>query len=156
MIVHCPSCGYSRTSSDTSPATQCPACGIVFEEWLASSKARPTNRQVVPVTDSRPTPKAGSVAKWWHFVLAGVVLLFWIAVISNQQQTTSSLSSVIQMSTEGIEMTRTNILAKGYPCDSISAVIKLPTADGLRVRCDSGAHNYKILVDGLRWTILPD
>ncbi len=50
MIVHCPKCSYSRKPTDTAPATECPACGVIFEKILnlsnASTLARPT-----------PTPK---------------------------------------------------------------------------------------------------
>jgi hypothetical protein len=37
MIIHCPSCGYSRTPTDTAPISECPNCGINFQQWLSAT-----------------------------------------------------------------------------------------------------------------------
>lgn len=35
MYQTCPKCGHERTSADTAPATECPACGIIFAKWMS-------------------------------------------------------------------------------------------------------------------------
>jgi hypothetical protein len=42
MIIHCPSCGYSRKPTDSAPKTECPECKIVFEEFLSQRPAKKT------------------------------------------------------------------------------------------------------------------
>lgn len=50
MIKHCPSCGYSRQATDTAPATECPKCRIVFDEFMS----RPSNALPAPAMAARP------------------------------------------------------------------------------------------------------
>lgn len=50
MIIHCPSCGYSRKPTDTAPSSQCPDCGIIFEKMLSR---RPIQKAVTkPATEA--------------------------------------------------------------------------------------------------------
>ena len=39
MIIHCPSCGYSRKPTDTTPPGECPGCGIDFKKFLSQPKS---------------------------------------------------------------------------------------------------------------------
>lgn len=40
MYQTCPKCGHQRVTDDPAPATECPACGIVFEKWLRTELRR--------------------------------------------------------------------------------------------------------------------
>lgn len=66
MIIHCPKCSYSRKPTDVAPATECPACGIVFEKYLArsTSKALPAGPQRGTANSTRQSSTSDSnVAK---------------------------------------------------------------------------------------------
>jgi hypothetical protein len=61
MIIHCPSCLYSRKPEDTAPVGTCPGCKIVFEKFLSQRGGKQTVRQGTrPTTtnESAPTPSA--------------------------------------------------------------------------------------------------
>ncbi len=68
VIIHCPSCSYSRRPSDIAPPGSCPECGVVFCEFLAKRSAHRMDgganeapqRGEVP---KRPIPPAAPVAK---------------------------------------------------------------------------------------------
>lgn len=57
--LECPKCGYERKASDSSPLSQCPACGLVFARFrparLAAAEQDPPNALNVPSAPSTPT-----------------------------------------------------------------------------------------------------
>ena len=57
MIVNCPKCGYSRKPTDSTPKGECPACGVIFAEFLSvsSNGPRPSPNGLI---GSARTPKA--------------------------------------------------------------------------------------------------
>jgi len=58
VIIHCPKCSYSRQPTDTAPATECPACGVVFEKLLSPPKVSKSMRQAPPQAARAPKPSA--------------------------------------------------------------------------------------------------
>lgn len=57
MIIHCPKCGYSRKPTDSTPKGECPACGVVFAEFLSVSSHGPKPSPDGLIASAR-TPKA--------------------------------------------------------------------------------------------------
>jgi len=59
MYQTCPKCGYRRQPMDSAPVDQCPACGLLFEQWLRQRfrKARPDINRA-PVARLAPVRRA--------------------------------------------------------------------------------------------------
>lgn len=57
VIIHCPSCSYTRKPSDAAPPGSCPDCGIVFSEFLAKRSAHSVNGGPKEVPQRAEIPK---------------------------------------------------------------------------------------------------
>ena len=65
MFDTCPKCSYARRESDRAPPTECPACGLQFQKYLAHQE-RLQSRGVVspPRSASSGAAVAGGVFGW--------------------------------------------------------------------------------------------
>ena len=87
----CPRCHYTRQSTDTAPAWQCPRCEVVYDKAVPRSRARGGDEDEPP-RPARSTRQAAPQRPWTLIalggaVLAGAALLAWKAADDRDRAT---------------------------------------------------------------------
>lgn len=175
MVIHCPKCGYSRTSADTAPKGQCPACGVVFDmlfsahsrnsDFFSKSGAR---RHPGSATDAAKRPIEPNLADrlFKQFselgrqtkLLIGLAVLFVLFAVSMTQENSSRQPTQAgsKVSAEVRYAVQAAVKHAGYRCDTLSAVVPHVFVSGYRVTCNDFRYAYSIKDEGGRWTVSLD
>lgn len=177
MVIHCPKCGYSRTSTDTAPKGECPACGVVFDKLFTGhdkgsdsvflSKTGAGRRAGSAADEVQPHRQANSAARLLKQfselsrqtkLLIGLGALFVLFAVSMTQENSSRQPSEAgsNVSSEVRYAVQAAVKHAGYRCDTLSAVVPHVFVSGYRVTCNDFRYAYSIKDQGGRWAVSLD
>lgn len=116
MYKTCPKCGYQRKPTDTTPETQCPDCGLLFDKWLKQRYRQAIDEGPTPDTRGQQLSRlhatlseyAQPPEKW---VMTGRLLLLivlviwgWQFILMDHRQLYGGLPAINQSFLHGVNL----------------------------------------------------
>ena len=165
MIIHCPKCGYSRKSTDSALPGECPACGVVFAEFLSARRIEPTlspdglvaSRGAKAAPVAVPTAAKTKSTRQRNLLIAlGIAFLIFSVVMSREGSNQRPAPPNSNVSPEVQYAVQAAVKHAGYRCDSLSGVVSHVFTAGYRVTCNEHRYAYSIEDRGGRWVVTLD